>query len=110
VIVEQTGGRHVLCPQSVSLGANQFVAAHKITNLVLDRLFRSLPRDADGELIEASEVIYAETLGSGDYMNLHVEHASVLRGNKMEILQSWFFMCPICGFVLPAADITDKRS
>jgi hypothetical protein len=90
-----------LCP-NIGYPSN---AAHQLHVRTLDAFYEATDKDADGELPEAvGKAYHAAAYGAvSDRMDLYVAQTSFMRGGRSTIVEAWWFKCPICGFILPAA-------
>lgn len=96
------GVQNPLCPA----GATQPISAeHRLRNAILDDMYRSLPKDANGDITEAAEAAYnAAAYGEfDDRMRLyHHGTGNIIIGQQILSVGSWFYRCPVCGLTLPA--------
>jgi hypothetical protein len=98
--VKQQGGSGPLCPQDPDH------PLHRQLVRVGDAVYEALApfRDADGEyaddrLYEVSQLAYGER-----GMRLFVTRGTAM-DSQLTSIESWFWQCPICRFVLPATSV-----
>jgi len=81
--------------------------SHELQVRVLDAFYEATDKDEDGELNPEVEKAYAAAAykgkkGTTDRMDLYVTSAAFYRYSKQIIVETYWFKCHVCGFVLPA--------
>lgn len=91
-----------LCPRSTNLPVAE---EHMLRNRVLDAFYNAAEKDGDGEMAPPVDAAYhAAAYGPvNDRMDLFTTSASFLHQGAPVVVESWWFRCPVCGFVLPAS-------
>lgn len=90
-----------LCPNATNGPVHE---AHMLRNRVLDRFYNAAEKDADGELAPPVDKAYcAAAYGPlSDDMELFTHLASFAHEGALVTVESWWWKCLVCGFVLPA--------
>lgn len=101
-------GEGPLCPQHLYGPMNPL---HEAATRAIDAVYAKAPRDDDGEVAEgpAADVLAALNARVDSRMNLHVARASWHRLGRNHIVEAYYFLCPTCGFVLPAQEVRYAR-
>lgn len=98
-----------LCPYN---GAPAINDAHRLRNQILDTAYDAAEKSEDSEFVDPSvdKVYNAMAYGSraGDRMNLYRVSALAPNGGRAVAVEALWFQCPVCGFVLPAQQVTDR--
>lgn len=88
-----------LCPRS---WGPQTDPAHRTHNLIFDVVYESAPKDENDEVPpEVDRALQAVGRRFTGRMELHHEIISTHFGERA-VVESWYFCCHTCGFVLPA--------
>lgn len=105
----QTGG--MLCPKVTTMPIN---AAHALSVTHHDLAYAAAPKDADGEIVAgpAADVVNAlDGAGGSDWMDLYRSLADVnMPGHRQVVVESWYWKCHICGFVLTAQPVAKESA
>lgn len=103
-IVSTTNGP--LCPHSSSPQAPEHVRHVEVVNAMYD----AADKDEDGEwLSPEAEAMYA-VVSVRDHMRLYCDIWSgpggwMSQGGPSVTVESWWWRCQVCGFVLPASRV-----
>ena len=104
-----------LCPQSIRFPGNKL---HELAVNFANVAYDKVSKDADGEVDETDAVYNAVTELERDRMQLHRISTMIRpggrgweysRGNPLSYIEAWYFVCPTCGFILPANMIRPER-
>jgi hypothetical protein len=90
-----------LCP-NMGYPGNE---AHHLRTRILNTFYEAAPKDSDGEMSEELDKVYSAAAYGGntdERMNLYSEFVNVYQGTNVTQVTTWWFKCPICGFILPA--------
>jgi len=92
-----------LCP-NLGWPSNPF---HELQVRVVDSFYEATDKDEDGELNSEVEKAYAAAAyegkkGTSDRMSLYVTSVAFHKYGKQIIVETYWFKCHVCGFVLPA--------
>lgn len=101
IIRNLSDGSRMLCPQSAGF---PIASEHVACNGLLDAFYQAAERDTDGELTPPLDVAYAAAAYGpvSARMNLYRHVVEVLEPGRETIVETWWWRCPVCGFVLPA--------
>lgn len=102
IITTLSDGDKPLCPNVTNGPLN---SAHELRNRVLDKFYKTAELDADGEIaVEAVAAAYnAAAYGTLDeHMQLFTHAANFIHAGQVVTVESWWWKCLVCGFVLPA--------
>ena len=103
-----------LCPQSIRFPGN---ALHEQAVRFVNAAYKVADRDADDEVIE-TPVYNAVIEMERDRMQLHRISTMIRPGGRgwayvasspLAYIESWYFVCPTCGFILPAYMVRPER-
>lgn len=104
MIVIQSGGPSVLCPQAYGPTPSPL---HRADVEAKDRLYNAIPHNEDGDFEPQFEEVYTKAIGGRDRssMDLFREVVQSVGPAAGTVVEAWFFQCPVCGFVLPASPV-----
>lgn len=105
IIRTLTSGDKPLCPNSTNAPIHE---AHQLHTRVVDAFYNAAEKDDEGEMSAPLDKAYsAAAYGSvSDNMELFVAAASFPYRSEFVRVESWWWKCPVCGFVLPANRVT----
>lgn len=93
-----------LCPSTLGGTTDP---RHEATVRTLNAFYEAAAKDADGELVPPVDAAYsAAAYGTmSDRMRLYVERVGFTYQGQRVVVESWYFKCGTCGFVLPASRV-----
>lgn len=101
LLTNQTSGP--MCPKSYGPAPD---IAHAAVTAMEDRLHRATEplADADGELPPEIDKLWCDSVYANDVrrMQMFYESGTAMMGQTVVTLETYFFRCTVCGFILPA--------
>jgi hypothetical protein len=99
----------MMCPQASNMPVAE---AHVLHNRLVDALSNATKEyeNEDGDLPEPLDKAYmAVAYGSiNTDMDLFVHSVAVRRHGRYVTVESWWWKCPTCGFILPASRVPER--
>jgi hypothetical protein len=89
-------GEGPICPND-----NSASREHRAVNMVRNAYSQQLTEDEDGQLTPEHDRLFsdAEKLIPD---RMHLFRITAAPSGQRGYVESWFFKCPVCGFILPA--------
>lgn len=95
-----------MCPMSVGRWKND---AHRMMQDTLNTFYLHVLQDSSGELLEDARIVYDGAVQGelNENMKLFTHHEQFVVGRPGMQLDTYWWQCTVCGFVLPVTQVTD---